>query len=400
MNCKRLARRLAAAMAVVFSAACLGLDQGTGNGNATAIDSVTFRAVDVGGLHTCGIVEGDLGYCWGNNSVGQLGTGDVLNHSVPRKVAQGDLVLRHVSAGGLVSCAVTDDQVAYCWGSNQFGQVGNGEVGTPPAISPEKVLGDHQFTTVSAGAVHVCGLVDDGEVWCWGLAGPGLLGNGISGDNTWSGVPDSAHTDQRFRVISAGSNHTCGLTPSGEAYCWGENTRGQLGNGTTENAEVPVQVVGGILFHEIDTGADHTCALDLEGNAYCWGSNFSGQLGAAAVVSSDTPVMVTGGLSFEIISAGTSYTCAVDNGSIAYCWGINDDGRLGDGTLISRNEPTMVAGNLDFETISAGEGGSNTATCGFTLDSLVYCWGDGLEGQLGTGSTGSSTSPVPVVGQR
>ncbi|UCG85040.1 MAG: hypothetical protein JSW71_13985 [Gemmatimonadota bacterium] len=392
-------RWLIAAVSVVFGAACLGADVQYPDHNGDVVDTVMFRSVDAGGGHACGIVEGDVAYCWGNNSVGQLGSDNLLSYAVPKKVAQGDLGLAQVSAGVLNSCAVTVDQDVYCWGHNQYGQVGSGTAELTPVTSPSKVLGGHQFTTVSAGGVHVCGLVNDGEAWCWGLAGPGLLGNGSLGDDTWSAIPVSVLTAERFRVISAAASHTCGLTASGEAYCWGENLRGQLGNGTTTNSAVPVQVVGGVLFQEIDAGYEHTCALDLEGSAFCWGWGYFGQLGSGAGVSSSTPLMVSGGLTFRAITAGASYTCAIDTSSAAHCWGLNDDGRLGDGSMTLRSEPTAVSGNLQFDTISAGEGGSNTATCGFTQDNLVYCWGHGQEGQLGTGLPSSSSVPVPVTGQ-
>jgi alpha-tubulin suppressor-like RCC1 family protein len=398
MTYKGSIRWLIAAVSVVFGAACLESDTQFPDHNGDGVDTVTFRSVDAGAAHTCGVVEGDVGYCWGNNSVGQLGSNDIFSYAIPKKVAQGDLEFVHVSAGVLNSCAVTIDQEVYCWGHNQYGQVGSGTAEVTPTFAPSKVLGDHQFTTVSAGGAHVCGLVGDGEAWCWGLAGSGALGNGSSGDDTWSTVPVSVLTAKRFRAISAGIDHTCGVTADGEAYCWGENSRGQLGNGTTTSSAVPVQVVGGLLFEEIDAGYDHTCALDLEGNAFCWGGGFYGQLGSDAV-SSSTPLMVSGGLTFQAITAGANYTCAIDAGSAAYCWGLNDDGRLGDGTRTLRREPTAVSGNLSFDTISAGEGGGNTATCGFTQDNLVYCWGHGAEGQLGTGLPSSSNVPILVIGQ-
>ena len=157
---------------------------------------------------------------------------------------------------------------------------------------------------------------------------------------------------------------------------------------------------GGILFEFIDAGDDHTCAIDLEGNASCWGSGAGGQLGTGARTSSDVPVAVAGGLAFKAISAGISYTCGVEGTERAYCWGLNFAGELGDGTDELRTEPTLVAGNLEFATISAGQGAPTAATCGFTSGNRVYCWGEGLLGQLGTGNTSSSRFPVEVVGQQ
>lgn len=399
MSYKGLTGWLIAGALALFSAACLE-STGVNGYDGIEVDTVAFQSVDAGGAHSCGIVEDGVAYCWGNNDFGQLGTGGYVSYGIPKKVAQGDLQFSYISAGLTSSCALTVDREVYCWGYNQYGQVGDGTVDQIRITNPTKVVGDHHFTTVSGGGAHACGLVDDGQVWCWGLAGPGLLGNGASGDSTWSAVPDSVLTAELFSVISAGTSHTCGLTVTGVAYCWGENLRGQLGDGTNEDAAVPVQVAGGILFQDIDTGADHTCALDTEGKAYCWGNGFYGQVGNTGQVSSDTPLLVSGGHTFQAITAGARYTCAIDTASVAYCWGFNEDGRLGDGTQSQRGQPTAVSGDLNFETVSAGEGSPNTATCGFTLGGLVYCWGHGLYGQLGIGSVTSSNAPVRVIGQR
>jgi alpha-tubulin suppressor-like RCC1 family protein len=386
-------------VAVVLGAGCLSLDEQGPNGNGIPIDTVTFRAVDAGGSHSCGIVEGDFSYCWGNNSVGQLGNGGGLSHAVPVAVSQGPLAFQQISAGGSLSCAVTADGDAYCWGQNQFGQIGSGVISSP-VTAPEEVLGGRSFSVVSAGGVHACGLVANGEAWCWGLPASGQLGNGVSGE-TPVPVPDSVRGGHVFEEISAGTDHTCGvLSGSTDAYCWGQNTNGELGDGTTLNKDVPTLVVGGLLLKTIDAGDGHTCAVDLDGAAYCWGIGADGQLGTGSRTPSAVPVAVTGGFFFESISAGSRYTCGVAAGGEAYCWGLNSRGELGDGTSISRDEPVLVEGNLVFETISAGEGGLTAATCGFTSDNLVYCWGEGLEGQLGNGSTSSSPQPVLVVGQR
>ncbi len=390
-------RWTAPAAAALLGAACLGLDQDPPPNGGVPVDTVTFRSVDQGSLHACGLVLGNFGYCWGNNTSGQLGSSDQLSHAVPTAVAQGSVEYIQIDAGGSFTCALSAAQDAYCWGQNQFGQLGIGAAQTPPAIAPEAVLGGKKFTSISVGGVHVCGLVADGQAWCWGRPGDGQLGNGQSGDTPQS-VPDSVHGGIRFRQVSAGTNHTCGVTSSGEAYCWGQNLNGELGDGTTQAKDVPTLVTGGILFDAIDVGDDHTCAFDLDGNAYCWGDGQYGQLGTGARSSAEEPQLVIGGLFFSSISAGAKYTCGI-SGDAIYCWGRNDRGELGDGTLLSRTEPTLVVGGLSFEEVTAGEGAPFAATCGFSTDDIVYCWGDGQDGQLGTGETSSSNEPVRVIGQ-
>ena len=386
------------AVAVLLSVGCLATDQDQGNGG-TQIDTVTFKSVSVGGGHSCGIVVGDYAYCWGDNTFGQLGAADQLNHSVPQFVQGGPLEFRQISAGGTVTCAITADQDAYCWGQNEWGQVGIGAV-TAPVLAPNKVLGGHQFTFVTSGAVHICGLVNAGEAWCWGLAGAGQLGNGQSGSETPVPLPVAVVGGHQFKELSAGTLHTCGVTTSGEAYCWGRGTNGELGDGAEANSTTPVRVSGDILFGFIDAGDDHTCAVDLEGNAHCWGAGGNGQLGTGARTSSTVPVAVTGAVAFTAISAGNNYSCGVDASAKVYCWGINAAGEIGDGTGELRTGPTPVTGNLEFRTISAGQSAITAATCGFATNNRVYCWGEGLLGQLGTGNLSSSRVPVEVVGQR
>jgi alpha-tubulin suppressor-like RCC1 family protein len=389
-------RWTAVSAAVVGSVSCLGVGQEP-DGNGVVVDSVTFLSVDVGSAHACGLVEGDLGYCWGNNSVGQLGSADLLNYAIPVAVAQGDLEFKQISAGGTLTCALTVDDDTYCWGQNAFGQLGIG-LTTEPRRSPVQVLTDLVFKSVSAGGIHACALTDAGKAWCWGLPDNGQLGNGLTSPDPIAS-PDSVRGGYTFRDVQAGTTHTCGLTSGGDVYCWGLNDHGQLGDGTTTNSGVPKLVLGGILFISVDPGDSHTCGIDLDGFAHCWGQNLDGQLGTGDRNSSSVPVDVSGGLTFRNISAGLRYTCAVGTDEKAYCWGLNAKGEVGDGTAITKTEPTAVSGDLSFEMVSTAEGSIAAATCGFTMDGLVYCWGDGLEGLLGNGSTDSSPVPVLVAGQ-
>jgi alpha-tubulin suppressor-like RCC1 family protein len=211
-----------------------------------------------------------------------------------------------------------------------------------------------------------------------------------------------------FAMVRAGGAHTCGVTSDGTAYCWGDNSSGQLGNGTLTNTATPAPVAGGLSFSTVSTGDKHTCGVTSGGTTYCWGDNSSGQLGNGTTTSSVIPVPVPGGLSFVLVSAGGKHTCGVTNSGQAYCWGDNSFGQLGNGTLASSAVPALVSGGLTFATealnftgklLSAG--GSHT--CGKTNggDPLnpyfpyLYCWGNNSSGQLGNGTL--TNSPVPVA---
>jgi alpha-tubulin suppressor-like RCC1 family protein len=217
-----------------------------------------------------------------------------------------------------------------------------------------------------------------------------------------------------FSSISAGGwFNTCGLDTQGSAYCWGDNTYGELGDSTKTQRSSPVRVVGGITFAAISTGTTHTCGLTSAGSAYCWGANSAGQLGDGTTTDQTSPVAVVGGLTFATISAGAEYTCGVTTSGPAYCWGNNSSGQLGDGTQTGRTVPTPVAGGLNFASVATGgvgsvEGVSARAahTCGVTTAGTAYCWGDNFYGQLGNGTSSGygtggtdSNAPVKVLGQ-
>ncbi|HEX6965540.1 MAG TPA: Ig-like domain-containing protein [Gemmatimonadaceae bacterium] len=209
----------------------------------------------------------------------------------------------------------------------------------------------------------------------------------------------------RFAELDAGSNqpsaslHTCGMTTTGAVYCWGRNAFGALGDGTMTSRSVPVASPGTPTFTQLVVGNDYTCALDQNGRAYCWGNNAFGQLGDGTLTAHAAPKAVTGNLSFTKLFAGDSYVCGLIPGGAAYCWGRNTRGQLGDGTTTNESTPTAVHGNPSLGTFAYTElalGGQTS--CGLTATGAAYCWGDGLDGQLGLGVAAIYVFPVPVAG--
>jgi alpha-tubulin suppressor-like RCC1 family protein len=182
----------------------------------------------------------------------------------------------------------------------------------------------------------------------------------------------------KFTSISAGKHHTCGLTARGRAYCWGGNWLGALGDGTEDESGVngPQRVIGGLKFTSISAGNQHTCGLTARGRAYCWGSNGSGALGDGTEDESGVngPQRVIGGLKFTSISVGVAHTCGLTARRKAYCWGYGEYGQLGNGTEDDSgvNGPQRVIGGLKFASISA----SDYFTCGLTSRGAARCWAD------------------------
>jgi Tol biopolymer transport system component len=302
-----------------------------------------------------------------------------------------------ITAGAYHTCALTTHGEIRCWGANSFGQLGDGS--TNPSNSPLQVNEALRgFTAVSAGSVHTCGLTDAGGVKCWGANGYGQLGN-HSTSNSYIPV-NVEYFPGRIRSISAGENHTCAVTMEGGAYCWGEGDHGELGNGFTTSSSYPQTVYGlseGVL--SISAGSYHTCALITGGAVKCWGWNFLGQLGNGTNVDHSVLPVDVSGLSNGVaaLSAGGFFTCAQMDAGPVKCWGANDHGQTGDGTTIHPRSSPVVTLGLGNEVSLFGT--SDTAhSCAFTPGTGIKCWGFNRKGQLGDFTTVDSSIPVDVIG--
>jgi alpha-tubulin suppressor-like RCC1 family protein len=209
------------------------------------------------------------------------------------------------------------------------------------------VVGGITFASLTAGGDHTCGLTGGRAAYCWGANGVGELGDGSTTDRA---TPVAVGGGITFAGLTAGEGHTCGLTSAGAAYCWGWNSYGQLGRGDTLAAATPAAVAGGITFASLAAGGFHTCGLTSGGAAYCWGSNNGGPLGDGIGQLGDgwtrdrhTPVAVSGGITFGSLTAGVFHSCGLTSGGAAYCWGSNFFFVLGDGSATDRHTPVAVA---------------------------------------------------------
>jgi alpha-tubulin suppressor-like RCC1 family protein len=400
------------------------------NGNAS-YTALGLGRLSSSGAHTCALTASGVAYCWGQGANGILGNNDVANKSLPVQVLDlngnpSPLRFSSISAGSVNTCALTIDGVAYCWGNAASGRLGNGLI-TPNQTTPVKVQdlnGDSplRFSSISTGN-FTCALTTDGVAYCWGNGTSGQLGNNAASNQLLPvQVLDSGGNPNtlRFSSISAGSAHTCALTPAGVAYCWGRAINGELGNFTdTVNKNFPVIVKdatgnpSALRFSSISVGSSHTCGLTTTNVAYCWGSAFQGQLGDGqsgnTAVDRNTPVAVAvslnnpSALRFSSISAGGSHTCALTTSGVAYCWGLSSNGKLGNNDLAIANYslPVKVLTSLSadsplrFSSINA----ASSHSCALTTDGMSYCWGNAALGRLGDGQDLTQTvtnQPIPV----
>jgi alpha-tubulin suppressor-like RCC1 family protein len=358
--------------------------------NAFAIHA-TWALLSAGAWHTCGLTPGGAAYCWGWNLYGQLGNGALIDASAPLPVS-GGLRFVAVSGGGAHTCGLVSGGVAYCWGNNSYGQIGKGD--TIGSATPFAVSGGLTFAAVSAGSeYHSCGLTTAGAAYCWGNNSFGQLGKG---DTVGSAVPALVSAGLSFAAVSAGSHHACGITTGGAAYCWGNNSYGQLGKGDTASSAVPVAVSGGLTFAALHAGYFETCGVTPAGAVYCWGRNDGGGLGNGTTTNSTVPVAVSGGPTFAGLNVGDGHVCGVTPNGVGYCWGNSGNGQLGNGSTTSRLAPIGVATGLTFAAMSAGA----FHTCGLTTRGGAYCWGNGNHGQLGNPPTWRTVCGCPLWGCR
>jgi alpha-tubulin suppressor-like RCC1 family protein len=348
--------------------------------------------VSVGQNHNCVVIQGGTAYCWGLNSSGQLGTATFTNSQAPKLVQTLTNTVKIVT-GMSHTCALLSDNTMRCWGNNDFGQIGNNLVGAQIyPVSPANLTG---VTDITVGFYHTCALLDTGAVKCWGENSYGQLGINQSGDLA---APGSSPVGFSTNVvaIAAGDYHTCLLKNNGEMYCWGRNSEGQIGDGTTTNRFAPQKISSLGSIKKMATGGRHTCAITVSDHTFCWGSNENGQIGRGTTTTFYLTAKELVNLSSPTsLSLGANHSCALINDGSVECWGNSFNGATGSKQNFTILEPKLVRGFYGpAQAISKGFNSNHV--CGI-LGNRIKCAGKNNFGQLGDGTTTDNESAAIVI---
>ena len=351
----------------------------------------------LGRKHGCILAKGGAIHCWGEGAGGKLGIGNSRSLLRPTEIKT-IAGVQGIVAGESHTCAIKSGNV-WCWGLNHYGQLGTGD--TNDHDVPTAVVGiTGTVTSLGAGRNHTCA-VAAGALWCWGKDGRGQLGTGLL--DSASSKPIKVADVTNAMAVTAGQYHTCALSTGGRVHCWGDQTFGQIGNGTKDGTKVAKAyklISSGVAA--IDAGGDHTCALKTDGTVYCWGKNWSGQGGdqtGSAVLLAPKQVAIT---SVAQIALGLRHSCALKSNGTVWCWGNNTDGQTGVWIKAVHAKPLPVMagpGTTNMLTKVLGIAAGGWTTCALQGGGDLQCWGNNTWGQHGNGRTGLRACQPKCMGK-
>jgi alpha-tubulin suppressor-like RCC1 family protein len=329
----------------------------------------------------CALVGGSL-YCWGDDHDGQVGDGTFTpGIATPTKVSLASVA--HMALGVGHTCAVLTTGELDCWGDDDEGELGDAMTSNRASPTPVPIA---NVVSAAAGDDFTCATDNMSVVRCWGNDGEGESGDGGSTSPTLTPLVVSGVTGD---VVAAGFTHACALASiGGVVSCWGENSDGQLGRGTTAARAKPQNLSA--TFDSIAAGGRHTCGVGAAGKPLCWGANEHGEVGDGTQNDDTVPTTVTLTGTGPKFAVGDTHTCVHSTAGVS-CWGNNRYGAVGDGTDVDRLNPTAVAGLGNALVVSGNE-----FSCAL-FNGVVGCWGDNARGQLGQGTFSSTLTAAEVT---
>jgi alpha-tubulin suppressor-like RCC1 family protein len=394
-----VAGALAAAPAATATAAAPPAAATVAQRARLAAGAAQWIHVSAGAYQTCGIKTGNTLWCWGYNHDGQLGDGNTASQDLPAQVTKpGPAGWASVAAGGFHGCGIRKDTSLWCWGQNSLGQLGIGSFTNQSR--PQRVTSPAQagWSSVAAGGFYTCATRSDGTLWCWGSSEAGQLGPGNTTDED---LPQQVTTPAQagWASVAAGGDTTCATRDDGTLWCWGDNGWGQLGIGNTTEQDLPQQVTtpDQTGWASVSVADYHTCATRTDGTLWCWGFNDAGQLGIGSKTEQNLPQQVTtpAQTGWTSVAAGGSTTCATRTHAL-WCWGFNRYGQLGIGSNTNQARPRRVTvpGSTGWSLAAVG----SLHACATHTGPTLWCWGYNANGQLGIGSVTNQDLPQQVTG--
>jgi alpha-tubulin suppressor-like RCC1 family protein len=345
-----------------------------------------WLSATAGQKHACAIkIDGSLS-CWGDNLHGQLGLGTTAVTSVPTKVPIPGVKWRTISAGYGATCGIQFDGSLWCWGDVTSGILGS--AATADELSPVQIGTSTEWTGVSLGTNSACGTLTDRTVLCWGANDQGQLGDGT---RTPHPDPEQIADSTPWLQVSVGSSYACAVSTTGAVKCWGNNSTGQLGiRRDPSNKASFTRTASNTVWTTLAHGLNHTCGIAPDSTLWCWGQNDKGQLGDGTLLDNDVGGQVGTDIDWKDVMAGDKFTCGLKMDQSLWCWGTL-------GGLAAATTPTLVATDKPVRALTTSSSSAPYA-CVISDDASLYCWGKGANYVLGNNSASDAAMPTATVG--
>jgi alpha-tubulin suppressor-like RCC1 family protein len=356
-------------------------------GTATQAQCTAFTKMVSGptAVHKLGIKSDGTLWAWGSNQFGQLGDGTTNSQSVPEQIGTGTNWV-DIAAGVSSSYGITADGKLWAWGDNGAGELGDGT--NNASLVPEQIGTATNWAHVVACGTHAFALTTDKHLWGWGYGT--FLGN----DDNSSSVPELIGTDHDWATVSCGNVHTIAIKTNGTLWGWGRNAEGEAGTGTDPgNVVNPTQIGTATNWVTVSCGYDHTLAITADGKLWAWGQNYEGEIGDGTMTNVTTgPEQIGAATNWKSAAGGSTHSLAITTDGHLWAWGQNNLGELGDGTTTDELAPEQTAPLTNWLYVQGAEEGS----LGLTSDNTAWTWGRNIEGEVGDGTIVNRYSPTNV----